>query len=137
MEEAIECGADDRNERDWGAGMTPLSGITVLDFSHALAGPYCTLLLADYGAAVYKIESPEGGDPGRGWGPPFVDNQASYFLGLNRGKRSVSINLKCLQGIELCLRMMEKVDIVIENFRPGTMSRLGLGYEHARARNPR
>ena len=117
--------------------MTPLSGITVLDFSHALAGPYCTLLLADYGAAVYKIESPEGGDPGRGWGPPFVDNQASYFLGLNRGKRSVSINLKCLQGIELCLRMMEKVDIVIENFRPGTMSRLGLGYEHARARNPR
>ena len=117
--------------------MTPLSGINVLDFSHALAGPYCTLLLADYGAAVYKIESPEGGDPGRGWGPPFVDNQASYFLGLNRGKRSVSINLKCLQGIELCLRMMEKVDIVIENFRPGTMSRLGLGYEHARARNPR
>jgi crotonobetainyl-CoA:carnitine CoA-transferase CaiB-like acyl-CoA transferase len=137
MEEAIECGADDRNERDWRAGMTPLSGINVLDFSHALAGPYCTLLLADYGAAVYKIESPEGGDPGRGWGPPFVDNQASYFLGLNRGKRSVSINLKCLQGIELCLRMMEKVDIVIENFRPGTMSRLGLGYEHARARNPR
>ena len=117
--------------------MTPLSGINVLDFSHALAGPYCTLLLADYGAAVYKIESPEGGDPGRGWGPPFVDNQASYFLGLSRGKRSVSINLKCLQGIELCLRMMEKVDIVIENFRPGTMSRLGLGYEHARARNPR
>jgi crotonobetainyl-CoA:carnitine CoA-transferase CaiB-like acyl-CoA transferase len=117
--------------------MTPLSGINVLDFSHALAGPYCTLLLADYGAAVYKIESPDGGDPGRGWGPPFVGNQASYFVGLNRGKRSVSINLKCRQGIELCLRMMERVDIVIENFRPGTMSRLGLGYEHARARNPR
>jgi len=117
--------------------MTPLSGINVLDFSHALAGPYCTLLLADYGAAVYKIESPDGGDPGRGWGPPFVGNQASYFVGLNRGKRSVSINLKCRQGIELCLRMMERVDIVIENFRPGTMSRLGLGYEHAHARNPR
>src|ERR1700730_17453599 len=137
MEEAIECGADDRNERNWRAGMTPLSGIIVLDFSHALAGPYCTLLLADYGAAVYKIESPDAGDPARGWGPPFVGNQASYFVGLNRGKRSVSINLKCRQGIELCLRMMEKVDIVIENFRPGTMSRLGLGYEHARARNPR
>jgi crotonobetainyl-CoA:carnitine CoA-transferase CaiB-like acyl-CoA transferase len=117
--------------------MTPLSGINVLDFSHALAGPYCTLLLADYGAAVYKIESPDGGDPGRGWAPPFVGNQASYFVGLNRGKRSVSVNLKRRQGIELCLRMMEKADIVIENFRPGTMSRLGLGYEQARARNPR
>jgi crotonobetainyl-CoA:carnitine CoA-transferase CaiB-like acyl-CoA transferase len=117
--------------------MTPLSGIKVLDFSHALAGPYCTLLLADYGATVYKIESPEGGDPGRGWGPPFVGNQASYFVGLNRGKRSVSISLKCREAIELCLRMMEHADIVIENFRPGTMSRLGLGYEQARARNPR
>jgi crotonobetainyl-CoA:carnitine CoA-transferase CaiB-like acyl-CoA transferase len=117
--------------------MTSLSGIKVLDFSHALAGPYCTLLLADHGAAVYKIESPDGGDTGRGWGPPFVGDQASYFIGLNRGKRSVSVNLKCAQGVELCLRMMEKVDVVIENFRPGTMSRLGLGYELARARNPR
>jgi crotonobetainyl-CoA:carnitine CoA-transferase CaiB-like acyl-CoA transferase len=117
--------------------MTSLSGIKVLDFSHALAGPYCTLLLADHGASVYKIESPDGGDTGRGWGPPFVGDQASYFIGLNRGKRSVSINLKCAQGVELCLRMMEKADVVIENFRPGTMSRLGLGYEAARARNPR
>src|ERR1700687_1391055 len=117
--------------------MTSLSGIKVLDFSHALAGPYCTLLLADHGAAVYKIESPEGGDTGRGWGPPFVGGQASYFIGLDRGKRSLSVNLKCTQGVELCLRMMEKVDVVIENFRPGTMSRLGLGYERARARNPR
>jgi crotonobetainyl-CoA:carnitine CoA-transferase CaiB-like acyl-CoA transferase len=74
---------------------------------------------------------------GRGWGPPFIGNQASYFIGLNRGKRSVSVNLKCAQGAELCLRMMEKVDVVIENFRPGTMPRLGLGYEAARARNPR
>src|ERR1700730_106809 len=117
--------------------MTSLSGIKVLDFSHALAGPYCTLLLADHGASVYKIESPDGGDTGRGWGPPFVGGQAAYFIGLNRGKRSVSVNLKCAQGVELCLRMMEKVDVVIENFRPGTMSRLGLGYELARARNPR
>src|SRR3984893_10125901 len=117
--------------------MTSLSGIKVLDFSHALAGPYCTLLLADHGAAVYKVESPDGGDMGRGWGPPFVGNQASYFIGLNRGKRSVSINLKCAEGAELCLRMMEKVEVVIENFRPGTMSRLGLGDEAARARNPR
>src|ERR1700730_6862731 len=117
--------------------MTSLSGIKVLDFSHALAGPYCTLLLADHGAAVYKVESPDGGDIGRGWGPPFVGDPASYFIGLNRGKRSVSVNLKCAEGAQLCLRMMEKVDVVIENFRPGTMSRLGLGYEAAQARNPR
>jgi len=117
--------------------MTSLSGIKVLDFSHALAGPYCTLLLSDYGAAVYKIESPDGGDIGRGWGPPFVGDQASYFIGLNRGKRSVAVNLKCAQGVELCLRLIEKADVVIENFRPGTMSRLGLGYDVARARNPR
>jgi crotonobetainyl-CoA:carnitine CoA-transferase CaiB-like acyl-CoA transferase len=117
--------------------MSSLSGVKVLDFSHALAGPFCTLLLADHGASVYKIESPDGGDPGRGWGPPFIGDQSSYFIGLNRGKRSVSLDLKHPQGTELCLRMMEKADIVIENFRPGTMSRLGLGYEQARARNPR
>jgi len=117
--------------------MPSLSGIKVLDFSHALAGPFCTLLLVDHGAAVYKIEAPDGGDPGRGWGPPFVGDQTSYFLGLNRGKRSLAIDLKCPQGVELCLRMIEKADIVIENFRPGTMPRLGLGYEAARLRNPR
>jgi crotonobetainyl-CoA:carnitine CoA-transferase CaiB-like acyl-CoA transferase len=117
--------------------MKSLSGIKVLDFSHALAGPYCTLLLGDYGADIFKIESPDGGDPGRGWGPPFIGEHSSYFLGLNRGKRSVCINLKCVQGIELCLRMIEKADVVIENFRPGTMARLGLGYEPARERNPK
>jgi len=74
--------------------MTSLSGITVLDFSHALAGPYCTLLLAQHGADIYKVESADGGDPGRGWGPPFVGDQSSYFAGLNQGKRSISINLK-------------------------------------------
>src|SRR6202048_2616060 len=117
--------------------MSSLSGVKVLDFSHALADPFCTLLLADHGATVYKIESPDGGDPGRGWGPPFIGNQSSYFIGLNRGKQSVSVDLKQAQGTELCLRMIEKADIVIENFRPGTMSRLGLGYAQARSRNPR
>jgi crotonobetainyl-CoA:carnitine CoA-transferase CaiB-like acyl-CoA transferase len=117
--------------------MSSLSGVKVLDFSHALAGPFCTLLLADHGATVYKIESPDGGDPGRDWGPPFIGGQSSYFIGLNRGKQSVSLDLKHEQGTDLCLRMMEKADIVIENFRPGTMSRLGLGYEQARARNSR
>ncbi|MCU1328514.1 MAG: L-carnitine dehydratase/bile acid-inducible protein [Bryobacterales bacterium] len=117
--------------------MTPLGGLKVLDFSHALAGPYATLLLADYGADVYKLEAPGGSDMGRGWGPPFQSGMASYFLGLNRGKQGLAIDLKQPEGIELCLRLAEKMDILIENFRPGTMDRLGLGYEAVRARNKR
>jgi len=111
--------------------------LRVLDFSHALAGPYCTLLLADYGATVYKLETPDGGDIGRGWGPPFNDGEASFFLGMNSGKRSISINLKRPEGVQLCLRMLEKMDVVLENFRPGTLDRLGLGYKQVSARNPR
>lgn len=114
-----------------------LEGIRVLDFSHALAGPYCTLLMADYGASVYKLESPEGGELGRGWGPPFLGGQATFFLGLNRGKRGISINLKRKEGIELCLKLIGEMDVLIENFRPGTMERLGLGYAAAHGRNPR
>src|SRR3954451_19377727 len=91
-----------------------LAGIRVLDFTHALAGPYCTLLLADFGATVYKLESPGGGDMGRGWGPPFAGDQSSFFLGLNRGKFGVSIDLKRRQGIELCLRLLDKMDVLIE-----------------------
>jgi crotonobetainyl-CoA:carnitine CoA-transferase CaiB-like acyl-CoA transferase len=116
---------------------TALGGLSVLDFSHALAGPYCTLLLADYGASVYKLEAPGGSDMGRGWGPPFIDGQAAFFRGLNRGKQGISIDLKKPEGIELCLRLIEKMDVLIENFRPGTMDRLGLGYATAHARNPR
>jgi formyl-CoA transferase/CoA:oxalate CoA-transferase len=114
-----------------------LDGIRVLDFSHALAGPYCTLVLANYGATVYKLESPQGGDMGRGWGPPFTGDQASFFLGLNRGKYGLAIDLKRREGVDLCLQLIEKVDVLIENFRPGTMQRLGLGYETVRARHPR
>ncbi len=117
--------------------MTPLEGLRVLDFSHALAGPYCTLLLAQYGAEVYKIESPGGGDIGRGWGPPYQGEQSSFFLGVNAGKRGVSVNLKHPRGLELCLAMAEHADVFIENFRPGTMERLGLGYAALHARNPR
>jgi len=114
-----------------------LDGLRVLDFSHALAGPYCTLLLADYGADVYKLESPQGGELSRGWGPPFAGGQASFFLGLNRGKRGISIDLKRPEGIALCLRLLDHMDILIENFRPGTMDRLGFGYAALRDRNPR
>jgi crotonobetainyl-CoA:carnitine CoA-transferase CaiB-like acyl-CoA transferase len=117
--------------------MQPLEGLRVLDFSHALAGPYCTLLLAQYGAEVYKIESPGGGDIGRGWGPPYTGGQASFFLGVNAGKRGVCINLKHPRGLELCLDMIAHADVFVENFRPGTMDRLGLGYAAARVRNPR
>lgn len=109
----------------------------MLDFSHALAGPYCTMLLAQYGAEVYKIETPAGGEIGRTWAPPFTGGEASYFLGINTGKRSAAIDVKTPEGRDLCLQMMACVDIVIENMRPGTMERLGLGYEAARARNPR
>src|SRR6516162_5698334 len=116
--------------------MKPLDGVRILDFSHALAGPYCTLLLADYGAEVYKLES-RAGDMGRGWGPPFAGGQASFFLGINRGKRGVSIDLKHPEGIDLCLRLLDRMDVLIENFRPGSMDRLGLGYQALAARNPR
>ncbi len=113
-----------------------LDGIRVLDFSHALAGPYCTLLLADYGAEVYKLEAKDG-DMGRGWGPPFAGGESSFFLGLNRGKLGISINLKEPEGLDLCLRLIDKMDVLIENFRPGAMERLGLGYDALHKRNPR
>jgi len=118
------------------AKLRPLDGIRVLDFSHALAGPYCTLLLSDYGAEVYKLEPPSG-DMGRGWGPPFSGGEAQFFLGLNRGKRGVSIDLKHPEGIELCLKLIDRMDVLIENFRPGAMDRLGLGYQAMHRRNPR
>ena len=113
-----------------------LDGIRVLDFSHALAGPYCTMLLADYGASVYKLE-PREGDMGRGWGPPFAGGVASFFLGLNRGKYGISINLKDPAGLDLTLRLIDRMDVLVENFRPGAMDRLGLGYAALRMRNPR
>jgi len=113
-----------------------LEGVRVLDFSHALAGPYCTLLLSDYGAEVYKLE-PRHGDMGRGWGPPFSGGEAHFFLGLNRGKRGISIDLKHPEGIGLCLRLIDRMDVLIENFRPGAMDRLGLGYERIHKHNPR
>ena len=114
----------------------PLDGITVLDFSHALAGPYCTMLMAAYGAQVIKVEGPDG-DIGRTWGPPFHGNDASYFVGLNSGKQSLAVDLKTPEGLEVCRKLAAKADIVIENFRPGTMNRLGLDYASLSAANAR
>jgi crotonobetainyl-CoA:carnitine CoA-transferase CaiB-like acyl-CoA transferase len=126
-----------RNEVSTDEPKQALAGLRVLDFSHALAGPYCTLLMADCGAEVYKLESPHGGELSRGWGPPFAGGEASFFLGLNRGKRGISIDLKHAKGIELCLGLIDRMDVLVENFRPDTMQRIGLGYEAVRARNPK
>lgn len=119
------------------SSVPPLDGTTVLDFSHALAGPYCTMLMAAYGAKVIKIESPDGGDIGRTWGPPFQGDDAAYFVGLNSGKQSVAIDLKTSDGLENCRALAAKADIVLENFRPGTMNRLGLSYASLSELNPR
>jgi crotonobetainyl-CoA:carnitine CoA-transferase CaiB-like acyl-CoA transferase len=116
--------------------LAALGGIRVLDFSHALAGPYCTMLLSDYGAEVYKLEA-RSGDMGRGWGPPFAGGVASFFLGLNRGKLGISLDLKQPEGLELCLRLIDQMDVLIENFRPGAMDKLGLGFSEVRKRNAR
>jgi formyl-CoA transferase/CoA:oxalate CoA-transferase len=113
-----------------------LDGLTVLDFSHALAGPYCTMLMAAYGAKVIKVEGPEG-DIGRSWGPPFQGSDAAYFVGLNSGKQSLAIDLKTSQGLEACRSLAAQADILIENFRPGTMNRLGLDYPSLSSANPR
>ncbi|HYA17321.1 MAG TPA: CoA transferase [Bryobacteraceae bacterium] len=115
----------------------PLEGITVLDFSHALAGPYCTMIMAAYGARVIKVESPDQGDIGRTWGPPFQGGMASYFLGLNSGKESLAIDLKTPEGLQISKDLAAKADILIENFRPGTLNRLGLDYASLSAANPR
>jgi len=113
-----------------------LDGLTVLDFSHALAGPYCTMLMGAYGAKVIKVEGPEG-DIGRTWGPPFNGADASYFVGLNSGKQSLAIDLKTPEGLEVCRKLAAQADILVENFRPGTMNRLGLDYASLSAANSR
>ncbi|MBV9897687.1 MAG: CoA transferase [Chloroflexi bacterium] len=113
----------------------PLSGIRVIDLTRALAGPYCTLLLGDMGADVIKIELPGSGDETRQWGPPFVAGESSYFMSVNRNKRSVTLDLKSTAGVEALRRLTQSSDVLVENFRPGTMDRLGLGWDRARELN--
>src|SRR5437773_4128309 len=118
--------------------MTPvaLGDVTVLDLSHALAGPFATTMLADYGANVIKIEPPEG-EMSRTWGPPFYGGETAYFVNLNRNKKSVTIDLKHADGQALFFRLLDTADVVVENLRVGTVARLGIDYERARARQPR
>ena len=117
------------------APRSPLSGLTVLDLSRILAGPYCTMVLGDLGAEVLKVEPPDG-DDSRGWGPPFVEGESAYFLAVNRNKKSVCINLKRASGRDLLHRLAGKADVLVENFRPGTLDRLGFSYETIRLARP-
>ena len=110
----------------------PLQGIRILDFTHALAGPYCTMLLGDLGADVVKVEPPSG-DHSRQWGPPFIHGESSYFLSVNRNKRSVVLDLKSAPAREAAEALAMASDVVVENFKPGTMERLGLGVDRLQA----
>lgn len=112
-----------------------LDGVRVLDLTRVLAGPFCTMMLADMGAEVIKIEQPKKGDDSRAFGP-YVNGESSYYMNLNRNKKGVTLNLKG-QGKEIFLEMVKKADIVVENYRPGTMEKLGLGYEDLKNVNPR
>jgi crotonobetainyl-CoA:carnitine CoA-transferase CaiB-like acyl-CoA transferase len=118
------------------ANAPPLAGVRVVDLSRVLAGPYATMTLADLGADVVKIEHPAGGDETRTWGPPFAGGESAYFLSVNRGKRSVALDLKDPEGRELALELCARADVVIENFRPGGAARLRLDYEVVRKRRP-
>jgi formyl-CoA transferase len=112
-----------------------LHGIRILDLSRVLAGPFCTMLLGDLGADIIKVEEPTVGDATRQWGPPYLDGQSAYFLGINRNKQSVTLDLKRDGGRQVLLELVAKCDVVIENFRVGTMERLGLGYDNLRRVN--
>ncbi len=117
--------------------MRPLDDLIVVDLTRALAGPYCTMMLADLGARVIKVETPSGGDDTRGWGPPFLEGESAYFLSINRNKQSLALNLKDPRGKRLALRLLHRADILVENFRPGAMDRLGLGYAAVHQAVPR
>jgi crotonobetainyl-CoA:carnitine CoA-transferase CaiB-like acyl-CoA transferase len=119
------------------ASLQPLRGVRVIDLSRVLAGPYCTMVLADLGADVVKVERPEGGDETRAWGPPFAGGEAAYYLSVNRGKRSCAIDLSRPEGRALALELCAGADAVIENFKVGGAERLGLGYAAVRERSPK
>ncbi|MEX2273745.1 MAG: CoA transferase [Vicinamibacterales bacterium] len=117
--------------------MQPLDGITVLDLSRVLSGPYCTMLLADMGARVIKIEHPERGDDTRHWGPPFVGRESAYFVSVNRNKESVTLDFKQAGAAPVMAALLDRADVLVENFRAGALDRAGFGYESLHARYPR
>ncbi|MGW8251589.1 MAG: CaiB/BaiF CoA transferase family protein, partial [Anaerolineales bacterium] len=116
----------------------------MLDISRALAGPYCCMMLGDLGADVIKVELPERGDESRQWGPPFVGDtysiypgESAYFMAINRNKRGITVNLKSPEGQEIIKRLVGECDVLVENYRTGSLDKMGLGYEDLRAINPR
>ena len=114
----------------------PLEDVKVLDLSHALAGPFCSTMLGDFGAQVIKVEVPGAGDIARAWGPPFYDTETAYFVSLHRNKKSLELDLKHPGGKEIFFRLVEQCDVVLENYRVGTLDKLGIGYDTARQRHP-
>ncbi len=117
--------------------MGVLEGVRVLDLTRALAGPYCTMMLGDYGADVVKIEIPGTGDDTRGWGPPYIGDQSAYFLSINRNKRSITLNLRNPKGKDVFLDMARSADVIVENYTPGVTGRLGIDYDSVKAVNPK
>ncbi|MEI8407834.1 MULTISPECIES: CaiB/BaiF CoA transferase family protein [unclassified Kribbella] len=115
----------------------PLSDVLVVDLSRALAGPQATMMLGDLGARVIKVEAPGRGDDTRGWGPPFVEGESTYFLSANRNKESIALDLKDASDHDVLLRLIDRADVLVENFRTGVLERLGLGIDELRLRNPR
>jgi glutaryl-CoA transferase len=115
----------------------PLDGVRVLDLTRVVAGPYCSMFLGDLGADVVKVEQPGAGDDTRGWGPPFAGGESAYYLCINRNKKSLTLDLKSKRAVELLRQLVKVADVVIENFRPGTMERLGLAEQDLRKLNPR
>jgi formyl-CoA transferase len=116
--------------------MRPLEGLRVVDLTRVLSGPYCTMQLGDLGAEVIKVEQPGKGDDTRAFAPPYQGDQAAYFLSVNRNKKSITLDMKSAAGKEVLWRLIDKSDILVENFRPGAMDRLGFGYEAVRRRRP-
>jgi crotonobetainyl-CoA:carnitine CoA-transferase CaiB-like acyl-CoA transferase len=115
----------------------PLTGLKVVDLSRVLAGPYCSMALGDMGAEIIKIERPDGGDDTRRFGPPFVEGVSTYYLAINRNKRSVALNLKHPDAKAILWQLIDEADVLLENFRPGALDRLGFDYAACAARNPR
>ena len=114
----------------------PLEGYRILDLSRVLAGPYCTMMLGDLGAEVIKVERPGAGDDTRAWGPPFVGGESAYYLCANRNKKSITVNLKSEKGREIIRQLAKRSDVLIENYKVGELTELGLGYENLRDLNP-
>jgi len=113
----------------------PLSDITVLDLTHVLAGPYCSMLLSDLGATVIKVERPGIGDDTRAF-PPFIDNESAYFATINHGKKSIALNLKLPEDRAIFDRLLKKADVLLENYRPGVMEKLGYGWDTLKSNHP-